>query len=69
MEYLRVDWRIILKWISRNRNLINAAQNTDKWRDFVQRVMNFLFSIKCGKLLHWQRNCQLLRNDSVILEM
>jgi hypothetical protein len=45
LKDLRVDGRIILKWIFKKQNgkvyWIDLSQDRDKWRDLVKAVMKF----------------------------
>jgi hypothetical protein len=52
------DGRIILKWILRKEygsvDGINVAPDTDRWRAYVNTVMNIVGSMKAGGFLEQQ---------------
>jgi hypothetical protein len=46
---------------------IDLDQDRYKWRSLVNAVMSRAGSIKCWEFLDYQRNKQLLKNDSAAL--
>jgi hypothetical protein len=68
LQELEIDWRIILKWIFRSldedMDWICLAHDKDRWRDFVNALMNIRGSVTCWKIHNEVRTCQLFTSGS-----
>jgi hypothetical protein len=56
LEDIGVDGRIILKWIFKklqgDRDWVDLAQDTDRWRTLANAVINHPGSMKCKEFLN-----------------